>query len=261
MKSFDISGLNISQIHDIFSNKLGRHTSSEALTEHSMLIIRSSGSSVYTVGKQDLICDANHALYIPSGVSYSFVVTSAGTSYVLSLDTQSGAEECPTSFTVAGGKDISRKAASLVKFWQLKGPAHRSKCLSELYELITLIASEHSFANTLAGKYGLIHKSVKYIESHYADTELYAPLLAEMSGLGQTYYRNIFISVFDVPPTKYITNYRIDKAKELLINTDMSSEEIAAATGFSNSSYFCKVFKATTGFTPSAFAEKGRKIG
>ena len=86
-------------------------------------------------------------------------------------------------------------------------------------------------------------------------------MLAKMSGIGETYYRSIFIAVFGVAPTRYIQQYRVNKAKELLIKTGASIEDIAVAVGFANSSYFCKVFKSITGVTPSEFAEKGRLVG
>ena len=82
-----------------------------------------------------------------------------------------------------------------------------------------------------------------------------------MSGIGETYYRNIFLAVFNVAPTKYIQNYRVEKAKELLVNSDDAIDDIATAVGFANASYFCKVFKSTTGLTPKEFAAKSKKIG
>ena len=107
----------------------------------------------------------------------------------------------------------------------------------------------------------MIHKSVKYIEENYDNPDLYTTELAEMSEIGETYYRNIFISVFNMAPAKYIQLYRINKAKELLVSTDKSIEEIAIAVGFANSSYFCKVFKNLTECTPLEFSEKGRLLG
>jgi AraC-like DNA-binding protein len=86
-------------------------------------------------------------------------------------------------------------------------------------------------------------------------------MLAEMSGIGETYYRNIFLSVFNMPPARYIQLYRVEKAKELLLNTGASIEEIAVAVGFANSSYFCKVFKSLTDMTPSEFAHKCGSLG
>ena len=64
-----------------------------------------------------------------------------------------------------------------------------------------------------------------------------------------------------MPPAKYIQTYRINKAKELLVSTPLSLEEIAVKVGFANSSYLCKVFKTTTGMTPLAFSEKARHLG
>ena len=86
-------------------------------------------------------------------------------------------------------------------------------------------------------------------------------MLAQMSGIGETYYRNIFLSVFSMPPAKYIQLYRVEKAKERLVNSSDSIEQIAVAVGFANASYFCKVFKSTVGLTPSEFVEKSKAIG
>ena len=164
-------------------------------------------------------------------------------------------------FFFNNSSDILNTAKNILHYWSLKGPAFEAKCLSELYSIITQIATLDSYANTLAGKYRLIHKSVKYIEANFDDSDLYTTQLAEMSDMGETYYRNIFVAVFNMPPAKYIQMYRIEKAKELLVSTGLSLEEIAAKVGFANSSYLCKVFKSTTGMTPLAFAEKARHLG
>lgn len=52
---------------------------------------------------------------------------------------------------------------------------------------------------------------------------------------------------------KYVTSLRINKAKELLIHTDMSMEEIAAQCGFSSANYFGLAFKKDTGLSPYHF--------
>ena len=133
--------------------------------------------------------------------------------------------------------------------------------MSELYSLVTQISTVHAYNHSLAGKYGLIHSSVKFIESNYARQDLYTTMLADLSGIGETYYRNIFQAVFGMPPARYIQLYRVGKAKELLLNSELSIEEIAVAVGFANSSYFCKVFKSITDMTPSEFARKCSSIG
>ena len=154
-----------------------------------------------------------------------------------------------------------KSAKNLLHYWTLRGPAYHSKCLSEIYSLLTQISTIQSYTDTLAGKYGLIHRSVQYIERNYGKQDLYTPMLADMSGMGETYYRSIFLAVFGIPPTKYIQRYRVEKAKELLVTSSYSVDEIAQKVGFANASYFCKVFKSLTKLTPSEFVEKAGKIG
>lgn len=55
-------------------------------------------------------------------------------------------------------------------------------------------------------------------------------------------------SIFD-----YILYYRIEKSLPLLISKDMTITEIACATGFSNTSYFSKIFKKLMNFTPKEY--------
>jgi LacI family transcriptional regulator len=56
-----------------------------------------------------------------------------------------------------------------------------------------------------------------------------------------------------------ITRLRIEKAKRLMIETDDKLAAVAAAAGFCNASYFCKVFRNTTGFTPHCWRRLRRR--
>ena len=262
MKNFEISELVISSIADVHSFKLKKHTTAEAKLERSALILRQSGVSTYTIDKKEYVVDADNLLFLPAGTEYELDVERFGLCIVVQFDALTPTEcLAPLGVNVEGNREIIKSAINLAHFWSLRGPAYKSKCLSELYGLLTMISDENSFGSTLAGKYSIIHKSVKYIETNYKDPDLYTPALAEMSGIGETYYRNIFSAVFNTPPTRYIQQYRVDKSKELLVNTELSIDEIAVAVGFANASYFCKVFKSLTSETPSEFAAKARKIG
>ncbi|MBQ9087114.1 MAG: helix-turn-helix transcriptional regulator [Clostridia bacterium] len=261
MKKFDISELVVSKLVDVYSYTLEEDTEAKALTEHSVLILKRRGQSFYTVSGKRYVADPNHIVYFPAGTSYELSVDRVGECTILEFDVLNGdISEC-REFFIGNESDILTTAKNMLHYWNLRGPAYGSKCLSELYSLLTQISTIESYADSLVGKYGFIHKSVKYIEKNYNKQDLYTPMLAKMSGIGETYYRNIFQAVFGVPPTKYIQQYRVEKAKKLLVDSAGSVEEIALAVGFANSSYFCKVFKTTTGLTPSEFAEKGRWLG
>ncbi len=261
MKKFDISNLIVKQILDIYSHTVEEETEREAVTERALLIIKRRGRSVYRVGAEELIADPDHILYLPAGAAYSLYVDHAGACTVIELETAGDVSEAATSYFTGNDSEILQAAKNILHYWNLRGPAYHSKCLSEVYSLLTQISTIQSYAYTLASKYRLIHKSVQFIERNYSKQDLYSPMLAEMSGIGETYYRAIFQSVFGLAPTKYIQRYRVEKAKELLVNSQYSVEEIAQKVGFANASYFCKVFKSLTKLTPSEFVEKAEKVG
>ena len=53
--------------------------------------------------------------------------------------------------------------------------------------------------------------------------------------------------------TSYLKEYRINKAKELLLNTKLSISDIAYDVGFNDAHYFTICFKEVTGVTPTKF--------
>ena len=262
MKKFDLSKIAVKEIKDVYSYTIPKDVAGRSKLDNNALIIKRSGRTVFSVGDKDFTADTNNILFIPAGTEYSMEVEESGPCVVIEFDICNEPKDvCCCEFFFNNSGDILSTAKNILHYWSLKGPAFEAKCLSEFYSIITQIATFESYANTLTSKYRIIHKSVKYIEANYADSDLYTPQLAEMSGIGETYYRNIFISVFNMPPAKYIQTYRINKAKELLVSTPLSLEEIAVKVGFANSSYLCKVFKTTTGMTPLAFSEKARHLG
>lgn len=267
IKNFDISNLILESLYDVRRTNHSAETEAETLAAHCVLIIRRNGKSTYRHGKNAYTASADKVIFIAKGTPYSMKVDKGGECIVVEFDVEKeqlaheleGGGICE--YQVTGDKSIAKLSRSLLQYFGLRGPAYFSKCLSELYSLITQISTVHAYNHSLAGKYGLIHSSVKFIEANYARQDLYTPMLAEMSDIGETYYRNIFLAVFDMPPAKYIQMYRVGKAKELLLNTKGSVEEIAVAVGFANASYFCKVFKSLTGMTPSEYAQKCGSLG
>ncbi len=261
MKKFDISNLIITNICDAYSYTLEEETVTSSKCEHCVLIIKRRGVTKYKIGDNSYIADAERVLFLPANCEYKMEIEEAGECAVVEFDVIASDTLYPCEFYADSEGDIAASAKNLLLYWKLQGPAYRSKCLSELYDLITQLSNIMSSADSLVGKYPLIHRSVKYIEKNYHKLDLYTPALAKMSGIGETYYRSIFLAVFHMPPARYIQKFRIDKAKELLVSSGGSIDQIAVATGFANASYFCKVFKSVVGITPTEFAEKSRRFG
>lgn len=267
MKNFDISNLILHSVSDVRRVNHTAETETSTVASNCALIIRKNGSSLYKFEGQEFYANGGSVLFIAKGTKYGMTVEKSGECIVVEFNIcEKQLEEefgngAMFQYIVEGDKNIIKLAKSLLQYFGLRGPAYNSKCLSELYSLITQISTVHAFNHSLTGKYGLIHASVKFIEANYARQDLYTPMLAELSDIGETYYRSIFLSVFNMPPARYIQLYRVGKAKDLLLNSNKTIEEIAVAVGFANASYFCKVFKNLTDMTPSEFAHKCKTLG
>lgn len=99
-----------------------------------------------------------------------------------------------------------------------------------------------------------IHLVKQYINDHYGDN-LSLNILAEKVFLSPRYLSSIFIQEVGYGINKYIKNIRMEKAKELLIDTNMKVNEICKAVGYSNVSYFCKSFLEDFGATPEKYRQ------
>ncbi len=77
--------------------------------------------------------------------------------------------------------------------------------------------------------------------------------LSQTVGLSPQYLSSFFKSMTGKTPIEYLTEYRIEKAAHKLRSTDLSITDIAFSCGFSDLSYFIKVFKNTKGISPGKY--------
>lgn len=100
----------------------------------------------------------------------------------------------------------------------------------------------------------LCTKITHYIQNNYC-TRLSLNDLADHFGYTASYINRIFKKELGLSPLQYITNLKIQKAKELLrSDTCMDIKEIAACIGYEDARYFSRVFKNETGMTPTAWS-------
>ena len=102
-----------------------------------------------------------------------------------------------------------------------------------------------------------ISKVIAFIEEHYME-DISLELLADCVGYSPNYLSMVFKSQYGINLFEYLNKYRIEKAEELLLETNLYSYEIAVKTGFSDDSYFSKTFKKYTGHSPNEYRKKVR---
>ncbi len=92
----------------------------------------------------------------------------------------------------------------------------------------------------------------EYIEEHLADAIPLATL-AELVGLSTYHFCRAFKQSFGMPPHRFHTSRRIERAKSLLAQAAPRVTDIGLTVGFSETSSFTAAFRKATGFTPPAY--------
>nr|WP_283248488.1 response regulator transcription factor [Bacillus sp. FJAT-49711] len=95
-------------------------------------------------------------------------------------------------------------------------------------------------------------KLLAYIEEHYAEP-ISLTSLADHFHFNPSYLSSYFSNHHGIGFNEYLTQFRIGKAKDFLQNNKISISEVSGIVGYSDHSYFCKVFKKTTGMSPSKY--------
>lgn len=94
---------------------------------------------------------------------------------------------------------------------------------------------------------------ISYIQSHFADADLSLEMLAETFKLSPSHVSRMIKRETGVSFVEHLTRRRVDRAKELLAETELLLNDIAAAVGFRDMSYFIHVFKRSVGITPNSY--------
>ena len=106
---------------------------------------------------------------------------------------------------------------------------------------------------------GFIIRLNKIISEHLDNPDLDQQLLCREMGMSRASLFNKMKTITGSGAKEYITKIRIEKAKGLIENTDLTIAEVSDKTGFASQSYFSTAFKSNTGFTPSQYKQQNKK--
>lgn len=99
----------------------------------------------------------------------------------------------------------------------------------------------------------IVDEVMRYIEMNYKDEELSLNLLASHVNFSPNHLSMVFSQQTGQTFSKYLTDYRMNKAKELLRCTGKRSSEISVEVGYKDPHYFSFLFKKTQGMTPTQY--------
>ncbi|EQB5599699.1 helix-turn-helix transcriptional regulator, partial [Salmonella enterica] len=98
-------------------------------------------------------------------------------------------------------------------------------------------------------------KALRYIDAHLSD-DLRLEDVASHVYLSPYYFSKLFKKYQGIGFNAWVNRQRMVSARELLCHSDWSIASIARNLGFSQTSYFCKVFRQTYQVTPQAYRQQ-----
>lgn len=128
----------------------------------------------------------------------------------------------------------------------------RHRCVRMMTPVIGNALNDAEYKTVREGQFS---KVIDYIDRNL-HRKIEVEELVRLVHLPRAKFSSEFSKAFGCPPKQYITSRRVDRAKHLLIRTDLSVKEIAQETGFSNEFFFSRIFRKYTASSPSGYRMK-----
>lgn len=126
--------------------------------------------------------------------------------------------------------------------------------LSELLESIpAALSRSREKLKQMERHSGILEHVEQFLEQQFHNPELNSDLVAEHLGMTSKYLRTVYKKAAGESLGERINQYRLNRAKILLEDSEVPVHEIAAQTGFSNPNYFFTLFRKYNGVTPSEY--------
>lgn len=136
------------------------------------------------------------------------------------------------------------RCGSQIGLYQLIG-----KHLNELQAFVKEQKESH-------GNIYIIKKAKSYTKEHFMDSELSLQEVADTVGISRTYFSKVFKELTGEKYWDYLTQYRMNQARILLKDTNLSHAEISERIGYSSEFHFSRKFKEITGISPNKYRKE-----
>ncbi len=192
-------------------------------------------------------CDKDHAIFIPQGASYSFFCSEYAESLLFNFKTLSD------DFSPAEIKGINHSVAEEYhrRISNLTSKVHPSihLIMGAFYEFMSYI---FPIEEKIDNAEEFVINAEKIISKNFSNPKFNIEDLANEINISNVYLRKLFVRYRNMPPSKYITKIRMEKAK-LFLTESKSVSETALMVGYSDIYQFSRAFKNHTGLSPTNY--------
>jgi len=183
-------------------------------------------------------------------------------------DSDGDAEERAYAFAASAVTELERNGCSKIRvgigetvdapdkiLQSMKGARHIRHVLGDQEGEKALVVGVRDFPE--AGEGGSAHaitaRAKLYMAQNFTDSNLMLQDVARAVGMSVSRFSTVFAQESGKTFTEYLTGLRLSKARELLVETDRRSSQIALDAGYNDAHYFSYLFKKNLGITPGEY--------
>lgn len=157
-----------------------------------------------------------------------------------------------------GNFNYAQEAIKLGVYRYLLKPTNPKELLSVLNEIfeesekLSKLKNPEQEESLNTVNHIIIQKAMRYVEINY-NKKINLKETTEYLHISPNYFCELFKKHLDKTFIEYVNDYRIERSKPLLKDISLSISEISRMVGYSESKYFCNIFKRKTGITPKEY--------
>jgi len=218
---------------------------------YSVLAFRISGTAMVRAGGNEYHVNTNDILYLPQNMAYTATYTDTDV-LVIHFVTVRDSDELEV-YSYQNGEKIYKLFMQALTLWENKEPGFAVYALAQLYMILGTILE----INTKTNQPQHFLNAVSFINSNYKNSALSMDMICGEAGISATVFRQLFKKNYQKTPTAYITDLRLEHARNL-ISSGEPVEQAAYASGFNDPKYFARVVKKYFGCTPRNLKTYGK---
>ena len=208
-----------------------------------------SGNAMHDLEYKEIALKENCIFFLNQKDNFSVNMREIGKSYSIHFTTY---EDISTDSFSVQIKDITPIINTIAKIDHLKSISSDNDLLlmNNMYKLC------FDFSQILGKKYSKIDqrilKAKQYLDEHIDDPSCLSNA-SNTADMSRRRFNDLFKQTYGITPNKYLVSKKVELAKNLLKIAYLSITDIASMSGYENIYYFSRVFKESTGMSPTEY--------
>ena len=155
-------------------------------------------------------------------------------------------------FCANNSLDFNEVSGNIPNLYEKVSRMDESALTSWIIEMAVAISEKLKIARNSTSR-RLVTEAQNIVREKYMESEISLDEVCSVLGVSNSYFSSIFKKEMGKSFISYLTDYRMDIAAELILNTDEKSYTIAEKVGYMDANYFSYVFKKRFGVSPSKY--------